>query len=469
MISWHPSFFSEWESPWAACQKLAWFNGTTLFDIGQHLAGGIVERNETRKLALAFEPFNWKKAVDASTSEYAKSIASNMEEKFGLQSPFASWVDRSRLALVDVPRFCLCCLAEGYHPVFHQISALRRCPEHGTPLVTDCPQCGKLFGVGATTKVLGFSCAHCGHQLVTEPQQLCTLKVVAMRRSVVAEQVTSWFLRCIERLEDNDGCCGLMFCSGGLDAVETVQGTDARIAILAEREPFLFGNDHLTKRVPQLELVELDSTNLVNASWGALKRIERVVDAVHDELYEGLGCHRECSESLRGIIGQFGPDRSRVEWVNDVCLRAYVFQIWRMTAYRYLKSLKKEWASAHLEDKSFSLGDFRRNLLSLFHHRLRQLALGHARAKQGIAPDIWPSLDVDFSSWLSTRPTASGLGWVYHGAGKELDFYCDHGQAVDRYLEEIDALVETQYETALQTRDSHRARAAGRRAAQGVT
>lgn len=469
MISWHSSFFSEWESPWAACQKLAWFNGTTVFDIGQQLAGGIIGRNETRKLALAFEPFDWSKIVERATSEYARSIAASMERKFGVRSPYADWVKRTRIALFDVPRFCLCCLAEGYHPVFHQISALLRCPEHGKPLVTCCPRCGKIFGAGVTTKVMGFSCGHCGYQLVTEPQQLCTADAVASRRSAVAEHVTSWFLRCITPLEDNGGWYGLTFCSGNVDAVDLVNGTDARIAILAEREPFLFGNDFLTKRVPQLELVELDGEEVIETSWEALDDVERVVDAVHDEILEGLGCHRQCVESLRGIIGRLGPDRSRVEWVNDVCLRAYVYEIWRMTAYRYLRSLRQGWAYTGGNQKTFSLGDLRRGLFSLYHHRLRGVALGHARAKQGIAPGIWSCLDVDFPSWLGATPTASGLGWVYRPADEDMEFYCDHGQAVDRHLHEIDALVERRYEAALWQRDCHREQAAARRAAQPVT
>ena len=60
-------------------------------------------------------------------------------------------------------RFCLRCMARGYHTVLHQYGSEPQCPLHGTWLDSACPGCGAASAYHLDARLLGapFRCAHC--------------------------------------------------------------------------------------------------------------------------------------------------------------------------------------------------------------------------------------------------------------------------------------------------------------------
>jgi len=69
----------------------------------------------------------------------------------------------SRRAASPVLRYCVHCMARGYHSVLHQFDGVQRCPIHFTLLETHCRRCGAQNNYRIDARILDapFKCPDC--------------------------------------------------------------------------------------------------------------------------------------------------------------------------------------------------------------------------------------------------------------------------------------------------------------------
>jgi hypothetical protein len=145
----------DWENPYEGPITLLW----------KLIVANVVTPTELFRLLEIQKP------VDLSGRLFF-DISHSLRKKFPLDRAYFPPLGNVRLSLHhDHPsavhqrlRYCVPCLTKGYQSSLHQLSALRHCPIHGTPIYGTCRGCNAptpFYGLDPVSLASPFCCPHC--------------------------------------------------------------------------------------------------------------------------------------------------------------------------------------------------------------------------------------------------------------------------------------------------------------------
>lgn len=166
-FAWAPGLWLPYESAYSKLQKLCWLNAWD----SNHLL-----RNAFGRQRFPTHPATW----DLFYGRWTRYCKPKPHECMALEGGFArAFGSAEWMTLVSQTRrlrFCVDCLAEGFHSLLHQIEGIASCPRHMRGFRDTCPHCGTSILLALckeTIPPLPFHCPSCGKALarVFEPKR----------------------------------------------------------------------------------------------------------------------------------------------------------------------------------------------------------------------------------------------------------------------------------------------------------
>ncbi|NUU75387.1 hypothetical protein [Paenibacillus xylanilyticus] len=172
VYTWRANWIKPYESPWSIFEKFKIANEVLDLDIIRKF--GIDEVKNLRVIRpshydlVKMFSLNEQLIKDVFGIDLVQRNRKNLDELIrllpqdhllGVVSPWESVYLREKLY------FCVQCLEQGYHSIFHQFKLLHHCPFHNKKLIQCCPECGSEYDYSLSNKMFDspFICS-CGHE-----------------------------------------------------------------------------------------------------------------------------------------------------------------------------------------------------------------------------------------------------------------------------------------------------------------
>lgn len=143
-----PNWLDPFESVVSVLWKFAWMNRLA----GHAVVAHVARRNVDPYAGIAIS------ALEINTKYLARTVRVRLQTvRESIPDPMPA------RGLSPVLKYCLRCMARGYHSVVHQFGNASLCPIHRTPLETQCRKCGATCDYRIDAKLLDapFRCANC--------------------------------------------------------------------------------------------------------------------------------------------------------------------------------------------------------------------------------------------------------------------------------------------------------------------
>lgn len=172
VYTWRREWISEYESPWSVFEKFKCANEISSSDVIRQM--GTEKLRQIRVIRpssyglynlSAFDPELTREVIGVDLVEQNQKILNKLEGVLphkhfvGVKGRLENVYFRTKLY------FCLSCLNDGHHSIFHQFKLLHHCPIHNEILHNSCPNCGVQYHYSLLNKfmVTPFTCI-CGYQ-----------------------------------------------------------------------------------------------------------------------------------------------------------------------------------------------------------------------------------------------------------------------------------------------------------------
>jgi hypothetical protein len=336
---------SEWtlphESAFIVLQKYAWANLAGSGTIARKLFG---------------------KKYDSHTAANRELFGGEWIAPSTLKLPEGMSLD-GRAHLINLPwmrllcetrvlRFCVRCLAEGYHSLFFQIEALKCCPIHQEPLQSRCPHCCRAtppLALWAPTFERPFCCIGCSRPLAggLTPGRWLSSPARVRATEAAFRPFAQWFerLRAFELSSVEVPLPHLSLAGAFHGERDGIVGFSIARSVVE----FDFPEQMVEPSRRPLTLVPRDDPALTPPSllaqhyWPSLLRMYR---HVRKELFASIaGKHLACLPAARkGVWMQIDFGRYMLTQEPGLCPVAAGYVRWIRKALSYLSDLKR-----HLE------------------------------------------------------------------------------------------------------------------------
>lgn len=172
VYTWRNSWKSLYESPWSIFEKFKTANDILGIDMVRHLGKEEIRNNRIINskyfslLSLStFDSNQLHKAFGFDLISYNQKLIDNMIGILPKRHLYGTGDAWERVYFRDNLYFCLQCLRDGYHCIFHQFKLFHHCPIHKTQLMNCCPECGVQYEYSLSNESFEnlFTCS-CGYQ-----------------------------------------------------------------------------------------------------------------------------------------------------------------------------------------------------------------------------------------------------------------------------------------------------------------
>ncbi|WP_188455563.1 hypothetical protein [Virgibacillus oceani] len=196
-MTWNREWINEFESPWGIFEKFKYANAASVKDIfclfgtkevrQLQSSPGKLHRNLTTLDGIEEQLISKSLAYPVKKTHYQ-----NIASLFGVLSHDKSDINKY---FYNHLVFCKHCISIGYHSLFHQFLLISKCPYHNTPLIKECPTCGREIPYILSDEYTDppFTCK-CGYSLIEKHTRKMNFSIwkEAKKLSVKDSSIKKW-------------------------------------------------------------------------------------------------------------------------------------------------------------------------------------------------------------------------------------------------------------------------------------